>query len=70
MVLRLFWLFILLEVFEVIVSIESRFGVINCVALGRVLLLTLLGILLLHEPLSSLKRFSFDILGSLWEELT
>jgi len=24
---------------------------------------------LLHEPLSSLKRFSFDVLGSLWEEL-
>lgn len=68
MVLRFFWLLIDLEVFEVIVSIEGRFGVINGVALG-LLLLTLLSILLLHEPLSSLKRFSFDVLGSLWEEL-
>ena len=68
MVLRFFWLLIDLEVFEVIVSIEGRFGVINGVALG-LLLLTLLSILLLHEPLSSLKRFSFDVLRSLWEEL-
>ena len=68
MVLRFFWLLIDLEVFEVIVSVEGRFGVINGVALG-LLLLTLLSVLLLHEPLSSLKRFSFDVLGSLWEEL-
>ena len=68
MVLRFFWLLIDLEVFEVIVSVEGRFGVINGVALG-LLLLTLLSILLLHEPLSSLKRFSFDVLRSLWEEL-
>jgi len=68
LVLRFFWLLIDLEVFEVIVSVEGRFGVINGVALG-LLLLTLLSVLLLHEPLSSLKRFSFDVLGSLWEEL-
>ena len=68
MVLRFFWLLINLEVFEVVVSVESRFGVINCVALG-LLLLTLLSILLLHESLSSLEGFSFDVLGSLWEEL-
>lgn len=68
MVLRFFWLLIDLEVFEVIVSVEGRFGVINGVALG-LLLLTLLSVLLLHEPLSSLKRFSLDVLGSLWEEL-
>jgi len=68
LILRFFWLLIDLEVFEVIVSVEGRFGVINGVALG-LLLLTLLSVLLLHEPLSSLKRFSFDVLGSLWEEL-
>jgi hypothetical protein len=68
LVLRFFWLLIDLEVFEVIVSVEGRFGVINGVALG-LLLLTLLSVLLLHEPLSSLKRFSLDVLGSLWEEL-
>lgn len=68
MVLRFFWLLIDLEVFEVIVSVEGRFGVINGVALG-LLLLTLLSVLLLHEPLSSLKGFSLDVLGSLWEEL-
>lgn len=68
LVLGFFWLLVDLEVLEVIVSVESRFGVIDSVAIW-VLLLKLLSILLLHEPLSSLERFSFDVFGSLWEEL-
>lgn len=68
LVLGFFWLLVDLEVLEVIVSVESRFGVIDSVAIW-VLLLKLLSILLLHEPLSSLERFPFDVFGSLWEEL-
>ena len=70
MVLRFLWLFVRLEVLEVVVPIESRGGVILGVAIGLPLLVALVRILLLHESLSSLKRFSSNVLGSLWEELT
>ena len=69
LVLRFLWLFIRLEVLEVVITIESRGSVILSVAVG-LLLLALMSILLLHESLSSLKRFSSNVLGSLWEELT